>query len=138
MTPTRHVSSLTFFPVHSQTSSRAQKLKKKITAVPLYKGVDANRVLLVLNEYVGKKTEYATVGYMGKRIQMRKTRILALQKLAEKKHPPPLNWDTPGHSHGPPILDPEWMPKQTVSVFEINRSVVNVSNRRVDQHQGSL
>ncbi len=30
-------------------------------------------------------TEYATVGYMAKRIQMRKNRIQALQKMAEQK-----------------------------------------------------
>ena len=29
--------------------------------------------------------EYASVGYMAKRIQMRKNRILALQKMAEQK-----------------------------------------------------
>lgn len=29
--------------------------------------------------------EYATVGYMAKRIQMRKNRFLALQKMAEQK-----------------------------------------------------
>ena len=30
-------------------------------------------------------TEYATVGYRAKRIQMRKNRFLALQKMAEQK-----------------------------------------------------
>ena len=30
-------------------------------------------------------TEYASVGYMAKRIQMRKNRFLALQKMAEQK-----------------------------------------------------
>lgn len=31
------------------------------------------------------KTEYATVGYMAKRIQMRKQRFMAIQKIAEQK-----------------------------------------------------
>jgi hypothetical protein len=30
-------------------------------------------------------SEYATVGYMAKRIQMRKNRFLAIQKIAEQK-----------------------------------------------------
>lgn len=48
--------------------------------------------------------EYATVGYMAKRIQMRKNRFLAIQKIAEQKK---LNVDG-----GP---DGEHAPKQTVS-----------------------
>ncbi|XP_054274839.1 gamma-aminobutyric acid receptor subunit beta-like isoform X5 [Macrosteles quadrilineatus] len=58
--------------------------------------------------------EYATVGYMAKRIQMRKNRFLAIQKIAEKNskqglegpHPP-----VPGDPSDHPTL-----PKQTVSV----------------------
>lgn len=46
-------------------------------------------------------TEYATVGYMAKRIQMRKNRFLAIQKIAEQKkgggHP-----GHDGHSHSHP------------------------------------
>ncbi|KAK7793360.1 hypothetical protein R5R35_008510 [Gryllus longicercus] len=59
--------------------------------------------------------EYATVGYMAKRIQMRKNRFLALQKIAEQKkaalEPPP-----------PPAGPPEGdhAPKQTVSVGRHN------------------
>nr|AGK30293.1 RDL protein [Nilaparvata lugens] len=54
--------------------------------------------------------EYATVGYMAKRIQMRKNRFMAIQKIAEQKqkeaaHPP-------GHpGHGDPQ---DHAPKQTV------------------------
>ncbi|XP_015840084.1 GABA receptor isoform X2 [Tribolium castaneum] len=48
--------------------------------------------------------EYATVGYMAKRIQMRKNRFLAIQKIAEQKK---LNVDG-----GP---DSDHAPKQTVS-----------------------
>ncbi|XP_055531843.1 gamma-aminobutyric acid receptor subunit beta isoform X6 [Wyeomyia smithii] len=52
-------------------------------------------------------TEYATVGYMAKRIQMRKQRFMAIQKIAEQKkqqqadanHPPPPP-PTSDHSHG--------------------------------------
>lgn len=49
-------------------------------------------------------SEYATVGYMAKRIQMRKNRFLAIQKIAEQKK---LNVDG-----GP---DSDHAPKQTVS-----------------------
>nr|CAD7199133.1 unnamed protein product [Timema douglasi] len=61
--------------------------------------------------------EYATVGYMAKRIQMRKNRFLAIQKIAEQKkagmdsaHPPP---------PGPPG-EADHAPKQTVSVANHN------------------
>jgi gamma-aminobutyric acid receptor subunit beta len=40
------------------------------------------------NNFIRKRTfltEYASVGYMAKRIQMRKNRFLALQKMAEQK-----------------------------------------------------
>ncbi|XP_066994948.1 gamma-aminobutyric acid receptor subunit beta [Anabrus simplex] len=59
--------------------------------------------------------EYATVGYMAKRIQMRKNRFLAIQKIAEQKkagldaaHPPP---------PGPPEGD--HAPKQTEVRFKV-------------------
>ncbi|KAK9710757.1 Neurotransmitter-gated ion-channel transmembrane region [Popillia japonica] len=42
--------------------------------------------------------EYATVGYMAKRIQMRKNRFLAIQKIAEQKK---LNVDGPDGEHAP-------------------------------------
>ncbi|XP_054732445.1 gamma-aminobutyric acid receptor subunit beta isoform X1 [Anastrepha obliqua] len=70
--------------------------------------------------------EYATVGYMAKRIQMRKQRFMAIQKIAEQKkqqldgvqpqpNPNPSAGDHGhghghGHSHGHPHA-----PKQTVS-----------------------
>ncbi|XP_058123897.1 gamma-aminobutyric acid receptor subunit beta isoform X2 [Anopheles coustani] len=52
--------------------------------------------------------EYATVGYMAKRIQMRKQRFMAIQKIAEQKkqqaadanHPPPPPPVASDHSHG--------------------------------------
>lgn len=45
-------------------------------------------------------TEYATVGYMAKRIQMRKNRFLAIQKIAEqKKGGGGGGHDGHGHSH---------------------------------------
>ncbi|ETN62631.1 gaba receptor invertebrate [Anopheles darlingi] len=54
------------------------------------------------------QTEYATVGYMAKRIQMRKQRFMAIQKIAEQKkqqaadsnHPPPPPPVASDHSHG--------------------------------------
>ncbi|XP_024083541.1 gamma-aminobutyric acid receptor subunit beta isoform X5 [Cimex lectularius] len=49
--------------------------------------------------------EYATVGYMAKRIQMRKNRFLAIQKLAQEQ-----NQKTEPH---PPGGDPDHAPKQT-------------------------
>ncbi|XP_069989119.1 gamma-aminobutyric acid receptor subunit beta isoform X1 [Penaeus vannamei] len=53
--------------------------------------------------------EYAAVGYMGKRIQMRKNRILAIQKLAEQRK-------TAAHDHSHTSQDhTEHPPKQTVS-----------------------
>ncbi|XP_065092246.1 gamma-aminobutyric acid receptor subunit beta isoform X5 [Ochlerotatus camptorhynchus] len=55
--------------------------------------------------------EYATVGYMAKRIQMRKQRFMAIQKIAEQKKkqaedanhpppPPPASDHSHGHGHG--------------------------------------
>ncbi|XP_042862850.1 gamma-aminobutyric acid receptor subunit beta-like isoform X4 [Penaeus japonicus] len=53
--------------------------------------------------------EYAAVGYMGKRIQMRKNRILAIQKLAEERK-------TAAHDHSHMSQDHAEHPqKQTVS-----------------------
>lgn len=51
--------------------------------------------------------EYATVGYMAKRIQMRKNRFLAIQKLAEQKQKSLESHAGPG--------DPDHAPKQTVN-----------------------
>ena len=42
--------------------------------------------LIILQSHIHfHLTEYASVGYMAKRIQMRKNRFLALQKMAEQK-----------------------------------------------------
>ena len=40
---------------------------------------------LKLKYFYSSQPEYASVGYMAKRIQMRKNRFLALQKMAEQK-----------------------------------------------------
>ncbi|XP_039287199.1 gamma-aminobutyric acid receptor subunit beta isoform X5 [Nilaparvata lugens] len=62
--------------------------------------------------------EYATVGYMAKRIQMRKNRFMAIQKIAEQKqkeaaHPP-------GHpGHGDPQ---DHAPKQTATRYKTHDS----------------
>lgn len=53
--------------------------------------------------------EYATVGYMAKRIQMRKNRFLAIQKIAEQKN---INIDGSA-------IEGDHAPKQTVS-FRLN------------------
>jgi hypothetical protein len=66
-------------------------------------------------------TEYATVGYMAKRIQMRKNRFLAIQKIAEQKK---AGLEA---AHGPPPGPPgegDHAPKQTVSVASQNCSAI--------------
>ncbi|XP_021919066.1 gamma-aminobutyric acid receptor subunit beta isoform X1 [Zootermopsis nevadensis] len=65
--------------------------------------------------------EYATVGYMAKRIQMRKNRFLAIQKIAEQKK---AGLEA---AHGPPPGPPgegDHAPKQTVSVASQNCSSI--------------
>ncbi|XP_065361646.1 gamma-aminobutyric acid receptor subunit beta isoform X1 [Calliphora vicina] len=74
--------------------------------------------------------EYATVGYMAKRIQMRKQRFMTIQKMAEQKkqqqldgvqQPPNPNPNTGvdhgghGHGHGHHSHGHPHVPKQTVS-----------------------
>ncbi len=55
--------------------------------------------------------EYASVGYMAKRIQMRKNRFLALQKMAEQKKNEALSAAAALGDGGP---DHHGLPKQTV------------------------
>ena len=57
-------------------------------------------------------TEYASVGYMAKRIQMRKNRFLALQKMAEQKKNEAMNASNAALNNGGP--DQHGIPKQTV------------------------
>ncbi|XP_069955929.1 gamma-aminobutyric acid receptor subunit beta isoform X3 [Cherax quadricarinatus] len=52
--------------------------------------------------------EYAAVGYMGKRIQMRKNRILAIQKMAEQRKAATLDHSHASQDH------PDHAPKQTM------------------------
>ncbi|XP_075162076.1 resistant to dieldrin [Haematobia irritans] len=74
--------------------------------------------------------EYATVGYMAKRIQMRKQRFMTIQKMAEQKkqqqldgvQPPPnpnpntvVDHGGHGHGHGHHSHGHPHVPKQTVS-----------------------
>lgn len=63
-------------------------------------------------------SEYATVGYMAKRIQMRKNRFLAIQKIAEQKKL--------GVDGGP---DSDHAPKQTVSSRPVGGPHPPVLNR---------
>lgn len=59
-------------------------------------------------------SEYASVGYMAKRIQMRKNRFLALQKMAEQKKNEAMNATNAALNDGGPP-DHHGIPKQTVS-----------------------
>ena len=59
-------------------------------------------------------SEYASVGYMAKRIQMRKNRFLALQKMAEQKKNEAMNANNAAMTDGGPP-DHHGIPKQTVS-----------------------
>ena len=59
--------------------------------------------------------EYASVGYMAKRIQMRKNRFLALQKMAEQKKNEAMNATNAAMNDGGPP-DHHGIPKQTVSL----------------------
>lgn len=73
--------------------------------------------------------EYATVGYLAKRIQMRKNRFLAIQKIAEQKK---LNVDG-----GP---DSDHAPKQTVSsrpsgkifIFDPSQHMILLFSLKID------
>ena len=58
-------------------------------------------------------TEYASVGYMAKRIQMRKNRFLAIQKMAEQKKNEALHASNANINNDSNNLD--LGPKQTVS-----------------------
>lgn len=97
-------------------NSRRSQLRKKNCAALVYNTLNMQTDCF--------QTEYATVGYMAKRLQMRKSRIMAMQKLAEQKkstlegHSHPRGSHAHSHSHstlpGPP-MDPDHIPKQTVS-----------------------
>ncbi|XP_065337171.1 gamma-aminobutyric acid receptor subunit beta isoform X4 [Cloeon dipterum] len=80
--------------------------------------------------------EYATVGYMAKRIQMRKNRFMAIQKIAESKK---VNLDT-ANPPGPPGDGP----KQTEVRFKVHDpkahskggTLENTVNGRADEEGG--
>ena len=59
-------------------------------------------------------SEYASVGYMAKRIQMRKNRFLAIQKMAEQKKNEALHASNANINNDSNNLD--LGPKQTVSL----------------------
>ncbi len=59
-------------------------------------------------------SEYASVGYMAKRIQMRKNRFLALQKMAEQKKNDAMGMGMPTAALNNGGPDQPGMPKQTV------------------------
>ncbi|XP_053651803.1 gamma-aminobutyric acid receptor subunit beta isoform X4 [Cherax quadricarinatus] len=58
--------------------------------------------------------EYAAVGYMGKRIQMRKNRILAIQKMAEQRKAATLDHSHASQDH------PDHAPKQTEVRYKLH------------------
>jgi glycine receptor alpha-3 len=62
--------------------------------------------------------EYASVGYMAKRIQMRKNRFLALQKMAEQKKNEAMNASNAALNNGGP--DQHGIPKQTTVHFKVH------------------
>lgn len=73
--------------------------------------------------------EYATVGYMSKRLQMRKNRILALQKLVEQRKSTIADYGRSSTMYSRPSFcgsqyDCDHTPKQTVSV-ESQRNQLN-------------
>ncbi|XP_046997745.1 gamma-aminobutyric acid receptor subunit beta isoform X2 [Schistocerca americana] len=85
--------------------------------------------------------EYATVGYMAKRIQMRKNRFLAIQKMAEQKK---AGLEAP---HAPPPGPPpegDHAPKQTEVRFKVHDpkahskggTLENTVNGRADEEAG--
>ena len=65
-------------------------------------------LFLFPNALSSSPAEYAAVGYMGKRIQMRRTRVLAIQKLAEQRKQQ-VDHSHTSHDH------PDHAPKTTVS-----------------------
>jgi hypothetical protein len=54
---------------------------------------------------------------MAKRIQMRKNRFLALQKMAEQKKNEAMNASNAALNDGGPPMDHHGIPKQTVSQY---------------------
>lgn len=61
--------------------------------------------------------EYASVGYMAKRIQMRKNRFLAIQKMAEQKKNEALHASNANINDATNLDLGPGIPKQTVSFF---------------------
>ena len=72
--------------------------------------------------------EYASVGYMAKRIQMRKNRFLALQKMAEQKKNEAMNATNAAMNDGGPP-DHHGIPKQTVSFKKHSLPLSLISKR---------
>ncbi len=62
--------------------------------------------------------EYASVGYMAKRIQMRKNRFLAIQKMAEQKKNEALHSSNANIHEATNMELASNMPKQTVSFLK--------------------
>ena len=71
-------------------------------------------------------TEYASVGYMAKRIQMRKNRFLAIQKMAEQKKNEALHASNANINNDSNNLD--LGPKQTVSPILRRIKLLNSSS----------
>lgn len=73
------------------------------------------------SELILPVAEYASVGYMAKRIQMRKNRFLAIQKMAEQKKNEALHASNANINDASNNLDlGPGLPKQTVSLLLLN------------------
>jgi hypothetical protein len=68
--------------------------------------------------YPFTNVEYASVGYMAKRIQMRKNRFLAIQKMAEQKKNEALHSSNANIHEATNMELASNMPKQTVSFLK--------------------
>ena len=88
---------------------------------------------LTWSELILCVAEYASVGYMAKRIQMRKNRFLAIQKMAEQKKNEALHASNANINDAGNNLDlGPGLPKQTVSPFfhfSFNKSRLRTSFR---------
>ena len=81
--------------------------------------------------------EYATVGYMAKRIQMRKNRFLALQKMAEQKKNEAMNASNAALTalgNGGP--DGHGIPKQTVDLQSLPQKTRITNNCLIHSSKG--
>ncbi|GFG28173.1 hypothetical protein Cfor_07825, partial [Coptotermes formosanus] len=107
---------LTMTTLMSSTNAALPKISY-VKSIDVYLGTCFVMVFASLLGNLSCSTEYATVGYMAKRIQMRKNRFLAIQKIAEQKK---AGLDA---AHAPPPGPPgegDHAPKQTEVRFKVH------------------